>query len=104
MGTIFGRPAPVVGKSQIESQPQILNLWTSNPKSEKANPKSQITNTQIKSNLQRTPQLGQRSPKKFKSQALKIWPKIHRMRVNNFGSSGSILNLFFIRRAVSLWL
>jgi len=33
-------------------QPQILNLWTSNPKSEKANPKSQITNTQIKSNLQ----------------------------------------------------
>jgi len=33
-------------------QPQILNLWTSNPKSEKANPKSQIANTQIKSNLQ----------------------------------------------------
>jgi len=33
-------------------QPQILNLWTSNPKSEKANPKSQTANTQIKSNLQ----------------------------------------------------
>jgi len=33
-------------------QPQILNLWTSNPKSEKANPKSQISKTQIKSNLQ----------------------------------------------------
>jgi len=33
-------------------QPQILNLWTSNPKSEKLNPKSQIANTQIKSNLQ----------------------------------------------------
>ena len=33
-------------------QKQILNLCTSNPKSEKANPKSQIADTQIKSNLQ----------------------------------------------------
>ena len=33
-------------------QPQILNLWTLNPKSKKANPKSQISKTQIKSNLQ----------------------------------------------------
>ena len=33
-------------------QPQILNLWTSNPTFEKANPKSQIANTQINSNLQ----------------------------------------------------
>jgi len=31
-------------------QPLILNLWTPNPKSEKANPKSQIANTQIKIN------------------------------------------------------
>jgi len=35
-----------------DPQPQILNLWTSNPKLRKANPKSQIANTRIKSNLQ----------------------------------------------------
>ena len=33
-------------------EPKILNLWTSNPRSQKANPKSQISKTQIKSNLQ----------------------------------------------------
>ena len=43
----------------------------------------------------RTPQKGRRSLNKFLSWKFKIWPKIQRVKLNNFRASGSILMKLF---------